>query len=229
MNMKIVFCLPGRDYSREFLLCWTRTLMSLTVAGHEVILSQNYSSFVPFARAKCLGNDVMAGPNQKPFQGQFDYDVMVWVDSDVLYTAQMVLDLINSPHPVTAGLYMMEDNTHYATVKEWNTEYFKKHGTFEFITPEIVEAYKKETQQRYMPVSYSGMGLMAIKKGVVEKLKYPYFYYELQKIETGDEATPYIVDMCSEDVAFCKHLQDAGDTVMVDLEVRGGHQKRLIL
>jgi len=221
--------MPGRDYSREFLLCWTRLIMACSNAGHEVIMSQNYSSFVPFARAKCLGNDVMAGPVQKPFQGQLDYDVIVWLDSDIIFSPQMILDLVNSPHNVTSGLYIMEDNVHYATVKDWDTAFFKANGSFEFITPESVETYKKETEQKYMPVAYSGMGLMAIKKGVVEKLKYPYFYYDLQKIETGKEDVPFLVDMCSEDVAFCKHLQDAGETIMVNLDIRGGHQKRLVL
>lgn len=227
--MKIVFCLPGFDYSRDFLMCWTQTLVAFTRAGHEVMVSQQYSSFVPFARAKCLGGDVMAGPDQKPFQGKLDYDVMVWLDSDVLYTPDMIMALVMSPHPVTAGLYMMEDNRHFATVREWNREYFIKNGSFQFLTAEDIERYRRETGERYMQVSYAGMGLMAIKHGVVERLKYPHFAYPVQTFETGRSDVPLLVEMCSEDVAFCRNLQDAGVRVMLDLDIRGGHQKRLTL
>ena len=227
--MKVVFCLPGFDYSRDFLMCWTETLMAITRAGHEVMVSQQYSSFVSFARAKCMGGDVMAGPDQKPFQGKLDYDVMMWIDSDVLYSPDMIMALLMSPHPVTAGLYMMEDNLHFATVREWDREYFIKNGSFEFLTAEKIEQYRRETSERYMPVAYSGMGLMAIKKGVVERLKYPHFSYPLQQFETGRSDVPVIVEMCSEDVAFCRNLADAGMRVMLDLSIRGGHQKRLTL
>ncbi|MEY3202336.1 MAG: Yellowstone lake phycodnavirus 3 [Pseudomonadota bacterium] len=227
--MKIVFCLPGFDYSREFLMCWTELLVACHQRGHAVMVSQHFSSFVPFARAKCLGSDVMAGPDQKPFLGRVDYDVMMWIDSDVLFNPEMIFALLMSPHPITAGLYIMEDNRHFAAVREWDAEYFKKHGNFEFLTAEAINQYRKQSGQRYMQVSYSGMGLMAIKKGVVEQLKYPYFHYALQRFDTGREDIPEIVEMCSEDVAFCRNLQDAGLRVMLDLEVRGGHQKRLTL
>jgi hypothetical protein len=227
--MKIVFCLPGFDFSREFLMCWTETLMALTRSGHEVMVSQQYSSFVPFARAKCMGSDIMAGPDQKPFQGKLDYDVMMWIDSDVLYTPDMILALVMSPHAVTAGLYIMEDNKHFAAVREWNRDYLIKHGSFQFLTHDTIEQHRRESRERYMPVAYSGMGLMAIKKGVVERLKYPHFAYPVQRFETGRSDVPEVVEMCSEDVAFCRNLQDAGVRVMLDLDIRGGHQKRLTL
>lgn len=227
--MKIVFCLPGFDYSREFLLCWSELLVSLMQQGHQFVVSQQYSSFVPYARAKCLGCDVMAGPDQKPFQGKLDYDVMVWIDSDVLFTPDMIVALLNSPHPVTAGLYLMEDQTHFATVREWDLDHFRKTGGFEFLTPAAVQQFREQSGERYMPVCYSGMGLMAIKRGVVERLKYPYFYYPVNRVETGRDDVPVVVDMSSEDVAFSRNLQDAGLRVMLDTTLRGGHQKRLTL
>ena len=54
-----------------------------------------------------LGGDVLAGPNQKPFQGKVDYDVIVWIDSDIIFTPEDVFKLLDSPHDVTAGVYMM--------------------------------------------------------------------------------------------------------------------------
>lgn len=216
--MKIIFCMPGRMYSREFLLCWSDLMMACANKGHQVIISQNYSSVVHFARAKCLGGDVLKGKDQKPFQGDIDYDVMMWIDSDILFKPDDFFALLESPHDVTAGLYMMEDLQHFATVQQRNDEFFAKKGTYKFLTPDDVIG-----QPQYMKVDYTGMGWMLIRKGVVEDLKYPWFNSALNKI--SDE----IVDMDSEDVAFCKALWDAGHPVYVDTKIRVGHQKLMAI
>jgi len=40
--MKIVFALPGREYSREFLLAWSDLMLQCIKKGHEVMISQQY-------------------------------------------------------------------------------------------------------------------------------------------------------------------------------------------
>jgi len=215
--MRVVFCLPGREYSREFLLAWSDLLMQATSKGHQVMISQNYSSVVHFARAKCLGGDVLKGAAQKPFQGQVEYDAMMWIDSDIVFKPEDFFRILESPHDVTAGLYMMEDLQHMAVVKEWNEEYFQKYGTFKFLRPDDVVGAPE-----YMEVAYAGMGWMLIHKGVVEDLKYPWFWSDLQKI--GD-----LADMSSEDVAFCRALKEAGHPVHLDTKLRVGHQKKMII
>jgi hypothetical protein len=181
------------------------------------MISQQYSSVVHFARAKCLGGDVLKGPDQKPFQGQVEYDVMMWIDSDVIFRPDDFFRLLESPHDVTAGLYMMEDMTHLAAVKDWNEDFFKKDGAFKFLRPEDVQGAPE-----YMPVAYAGMGWMMIRKGVVEDIKYPWFWSPLETI--GD-----FVDMNSEDVSFCKALTAAGHQVHIDTKLRVGHQKKVLL
>jgi hypothetical protein len=219
--VKVVFCMPGRTYSREFLLAWSDLLMQATARGHQCMISQQYSSVVHFARAKCLGGDVLKGPDQKPFQGQVDYDVMMWIDSDIVFKPDDFFALLESPHDVTAGLYMMEDLQHLATVKEWNEDFFAKNGTFEFMKPEELVPEAKDSS-RYLPVAYTGMGWMMIRKGIVESIKYPWFWSDLQKV--GE-----LVDMNSEDVAFCRSIQAAGHQIFADTKVRVGHQKLMLI
>jgi hypothetical protein len=38
-----------------------------------------------------------------------------------------------------------------------------------------------------------------------------------------------LVDMCSEDVAFCKNIEDAGFDIMLNTRLRVGHEKSVIL
>ena len=219
--MRIVFCMPGREYSREFLLSWSDLLMQATAKGHQCMISQQYSSVVHFARAKCLGGDVLKGPDQKPFQGGVEYDAMMWIDSDIVFKPEDFFRILESPHDVTAGLYMMEDLQHLAVVKEWNEEYFKKNGSFEFMRPDELSSAPE-----YMPVAYAGMGWMLIRKGVVEDLKYPWFRSDINSMFDGDKM---LIDLCSEDVSFCNALKAAGHPVHVDTQLRVGHQKKMII
>jgi len=225
MSMKkVVIALPGREYSGSFVKNWSETLMILVQKGYKVTLINEYSSFVPFSRMKTLGLDVMRGATQVPFGGKIDYDVWLTIDSDIFFIPEQVIELIEDTdkHPVVSGLYRMAGLKYYAAVKTWDTEYFKKHGTFEFI-----KFGELDTTEKYMKVAYNGMGFFACRKGVIENLKYPYFSYPLLEIETEDGKV--LRDMCSEDVAFCKNLKDAGYDVIVNTTLRVGHEKTLVI
>ncbi len=221
---KVIVALPGREYSGNFLKNWSETLMVLTQKGYKVTMVNEYSSFVSFSRMKTLGLDVRRGATQVPFDGKCDYDVWLTIDSDIFFTPEQVIELIEDTdkYPVVSGLYRMTDLKHYACVKEWDVEYFKKHGTFEFLKVDDID-----TSEKYIKVAYNGMGFFACRKGVIENLKYPYFSYPLIELETEDGKV--LRDMCSEDVAFCKNLTDAGYEVVVNTSLRVGHEKTLVI
>jgi len=225
----IVVALPGREFSGNFLVAWTRTITHLYQLNYTVILLNRFSSFVSFSRMQTLGLDVLRGADQKPFGGKLDYDVWLTIDSDVIFTPEQIVELIENTeiHPVVSGLYRMADLTHFPAIKEWDEDFFGKHGTFKFLTPEDVETWKATTSQKFMPVVYNGMGFFACRKGVIEQLQYPYFWAPLQEIQTPEGVL--LRDMCSEDVAFCKNLKAAGFAVMVNTEIRVGHEKMLTI
>jgi hypothetical protein len=136
VKKKIIFGLPGDSFSSKFLLSWTATINALwETKKYDIIVSTGVSSYVTFARMQTLGLDVMRGISQKPFDNM-DFDVWITIDSDIIFTPQQVMDLIDSTevHPVVAGMYRMSNLTSYAIVKDWDTEFFAKNGTFKFIT-----------------------------------------------------------------------------------------------
>jgi hypothetical protein len=221
--IRVVFCMPGRTYDRTFLLAWSQLLMSCAKRGIEIVISQHYSSVVHFARAKCLGGDARKGPGQKPFQGELEYDYIMWIDSDIVFNDEDFFKLLESPHDVTCGRYMMDDMQHFAAVRIWDTEHFKQNGAFKFLKEADIEQFKASSRSRYMPVAYAGMGWMLIRSGIVEHLQYPWFYRPLEQIGAD------IRDMSSEDVAFCKNLQEIGIPIMLDTDIRVGHLKPIPL
>lgn len=227
---RIIIALPGNSFTKNFLMCWTRTLDALWKKNYEVVVLSRYSSFVSFSRMQTLGLDVRRGPDQKPFNGELEYDVWLTIDSDIVFTPEDIIEIIENTeiHPVVSGLYMMQDNKHFPCITEWDEAYFKENGTFKFITQDDVDNYKKETEQKFMEVVYNGMGLFACKYGVLESMKYPYFDREIQEIK-DENGTVIMRDMCSEDVAFCKNIKDAGHTVYVNCDIRVGHEKSFVI
>ena len=226
---KIVFALPGDNFSSKFLIAWTATISKLwETRKYDIMISPATGSYVPFVRMSTLGLDVLRGQDQKPFNGQ-SFDIWITIDSDIVFTFEQVEKLIQATdeHPVVAGMYRMSDLVNYAFVKDWNETYFKANGTFQFIKPEEIDEWKKETEFKYFPVVYSGMGFMAIRKEVFDKIRYPYFDSEVITIHTEDGKV--IRDICSEDVSFCKKITEAGYQIMVNTDIRVGHIKSLII
>ena len=226
---KIIFALPGDNFSSKFMISWTSMLSKLwDTRKYDIMISPSTGSYVPFVRMHTLGLDTLRGHDQKPFNNQ-DFDVWVTIDSDIVFTPDQIIELIESTeeHPVVAGMYRMADLTNYAFVKDWDIEHFKNHGSFKFITPEEVETWKKETEFKYYPVVYSGMGFMAVKKEVFDKISYPYFDSELEVIECDDGKI--IKDICSEDVAFSKNINKSGYQIMINTNIRVGNIKPLII
>ena len=219
--MKVVLALPGRTFSGSFLMNWTQTVMTLNKRGYEIVVTNEYSSYVTYSRMKTLGLDVLRGADQVPFGGTLNYDVWLTIDSDIIFTPEQVIELIEDTrkYPVVSGLYRMQDRVHFATVQEWDVEYFKKYGSFEFM--------RDLPADKYIPVAYSGMGFFACRRGVIEKLKYPYFSYPLVEIEAEDGKI--LRDTCSEDVSFCKNLTDAGFEIMVNTGLHVGHEKTVVV
>ena len=81
----IVFCLPGRGCSFIFLKNFVQLCFDMVQNGMSIQISQDYSSMVNFARCKCLGANVLRGPNQIPWDGKLEYDYQLWIDSDIVF------------------------------------------------------------------------------------------------------------------------------------------------
>jgi len=213
----IIFCIPGKEFSGNFLQCWTELTTYCTLRGHKWALSQRYSPNIYYVRNMCLGGNVLQGKEQKPFGGKVDYDYMVWIDSDVLFNSRQFERMLSHDLPIISGLYMMQDNKHFAAVEKWDDGDFSKEGAFKFLTPE-------DTKDRKEPfkVSYTGFGFTIIKKGVFEQLEYPWFRPHWKTIGQAHDFT-------SEDVGFCLSAQEKNIDVMIDPLVILGHEKKVIL
>lgn len=214
--MKLIFCLPGKEFSASFLMSWTNLIAHCVTKGYEVVVMQRYSCNIYYVRNMCLGGNVLLGENQKPFNGQLEYDYMMWIDNDIIFKPEHFQKLLDAKKDIVSGLYLMDGGYAYATVEYWNEEFFQQNGTFEFITPPTVN---KKTG--LFPVAYTGFGFMLVKYGVFEQMKYPWFRPEFVSI--GDSK-----DFTMEDVAWCREAVRLGYKIYIDPTVIVGHEKTKI-
>jgi len=99
---KIVFCLPGRGVSYTYLKNFVQLCFDIVQAGGGIQISQDYSSMVNFARCKCLGANVLRGPNQLPWDGKLEYDWQLWIDSDIVFSTEKFYQLVLNSVPSEA-------------------------------------------------------------------------------------------------------------------------------
>jgi hypothetical protein len=172
-----------------------------------------------------LGLSNLRGIDQKAFDGMH-FDVFVTIDSDIVFTAQNLIDLIEATEEkdVVAGYYRMSDLKNLVIVKDWDINHFKKTGSFKYLQQEDMEEYK---EHKYLKVAYCGMGFMALTKNAIDSLSYPYFHTDLQEFKGTDGKL--IREMCSEDVSFCRNLTKEGFEINILPKLRVGHEKGLII
>jgi hypothetical protein len=193
--MKIIFCLPGSTYSREFLLSWSDLMMQATAKGHQIMVAQNLT------RQMCIS----AGDASKgPFQGQ-EYDAVMWIGEGTIFKPEDFFNLLESPHNITAGIYMTENLQNFDVIRTTSADFPEG----KYLRPEdIVGA------PQYVPVDYAGMNWMLFRKGIFEKIPYPYIWSE--------PTEP------SEEKVFNKCAGPLGP-IHIDTTIRVGNQKRMIL
>ena len=216
----IVFCLPGRGVSYQFLKSFVQLCFDLVQRGASIQISQDYSSMVNFARCKVLGANVLRGPNQLPWDGKLKYDYQLWIDSDIVFDTEKFYRLVAMDKDIACGWYMTEDGK-TTSVAHWLEEddFAKNGGVMNHETGESISRRRKA-----FTVDYTGFGWVLIKEGVFENLEYPWFAPKMQVFDSGE-----VQDMCGEDVSFCLDAKEKGFEIWCDPKIRVGHEKTRIL
>ena len=158
----LVFCMPGRGCSYVFLKNFVQMAFDLVQHGVSIQISQDYSSMVNFARCKCLGANVLRGPDQIPWDGKLKYDYQLWIDSDIVFKTEQLLQLVLMEKDIAAGWYMTEDGQTTSVAHWLDEDNFRNNGgVMNHETGETMSKRKKP-----FTVDYTGFGWVLIKNGV---------------------------------------------------------------
>ena len=72
--MKIIFCIPGREFSVHFLKSWSKLINELQLMDIEWELISEYYPYLHQVRDRIV---------QKAIQKEYDY--LMWIDSDIVF------------------------------------------------------------------------------------------------------------------------------------------------
>ena len=255
----IVFCLPGRGVSYNFLKSFVSLSFDLVQNGAAIQISQDYSSMVNFARCKCLGANVLRGPNQLPWDGKLNYDYQLWIDSDIVFNTEKFYQLVLNAIPAEA----ISKEEVKQTVKNEKGEDVEQTGYQLKVDPEkereIVAGWYCTEDGKTTSVAhwldeddFRGNGGVMNHETIdsISKRKksftvdYTGFGWLLIKKGVFEsEGLPYpwfapkmqvfesgeVQDMCGEDVSFCLDAKEAGFEIWCDPRIRVGHEKTRII
>lgn len=222
----IAFCLPGLMYSGTFMNQMIRLLFDLNQLGINFYISQQYSSMVNHARTDCLQADNYAGTLITPFRGQVPYDYIMWIDSDIIFKTEDLIELLKMNKDIATGWYIQYNGTPIPTqstiVERMNKELLLSQGSYHFET--IEEMIRRPEPFK---VDYCGFGWVLMKKGIFEKIPYPWFAPRKTQLIKQDGTV--LEDMSSEDISMCEDFKEYGFEIWCNPKVRVGHQKMVIL
>lgn len=228
-------CLPGSTYSGSFLVNIMALHNVLLDHGIKVLFSQMHSPEIHLLRGWCGGGKYENGVYQVPFEGNkdipedFEYDYLLWIDSDIVFNLKSFTDLLEMDKDVATGWYYQKDGLPVTGVfKKTKMKYTDENPPFKDIwDKDYTYSFKNDTEivNKTKPyrVDWCGMGWMLIKRGVMERLKYPWFTPKI--IRVGKD----FYEATSEDIAFALSLKEAGIEMWVNPQVRVGHEKLVVL
>ena len=215
--MKIVFCLPGKEFSGRFLECWSNLLTFCLKSGLEVYMRRQYSSNVFTCRNMCL-NEGTHLANEKPRVAEplekTGYDFVMWIDSDQIFEPPQFRKLVDYNLPIVGGYAVNGPGGQVACGQ------IRETGHLDWYTLKTIkEAPTNEVG--LIKVDFTGFAFLLVKKGVFESIGYPWFRYVAK--QKGDK-----LFYPSEDIAWSTLATDKGWEILIDPEVKVGHEKLVI-
>lgn len=206
-HFNIVFATPANSFTPNYL----RSLLISTRAVEQEGLTWNFlsqgGSLVSMARESTIGGyDTNNIDMKAPCSGDFTYDMIMWIDSDIMWEPTDIFKLYKSDKEIISGCYLMEDR-HIPI-------YQQPRGGM--MPEQMLDDYKKPFK-----VAGCGFGFLAVKSGVFENMPRPWFGPE--SIPDGEGGEVFM--LVGEDLSWCTKAIKAGFDIWVDPDVRVIHQK----
>jgi len=214
-HVNVVICTPGHSLMSAYVYSLLETVQELSSKGITYAFSNHYASHVGDAREITVNggkeNDIL---ETRPFKGEITYDKLIWIDSDIAWSAADFMKLYESDKDIISGAYLLANGD--------VTAYPEKLGG-----PLKHDQVLKMTDP--IKVHGIGFGFVAIKQGVFEKLTRPWFQsveVTMKDAETGKE---YTFPIMGEDIAWCERVHNLGFDIWFDPTVRVQHHKMMKL
>jgi hypothetical protein len=210
-HFDVVIATPGNGFTPGYMRSILRTVAILDKEGISWNFLNQGGSLVAMARESTIGGYDTNNPLMKePCSGQFTYNKIIWIDSDIEWMPQDFFRLYNSEKDIVSGCYLMEDRM----IPIYN----QPRGG---MMPEKMLLEKTDT----FKVAGAGFGFLAVKYGVFENMPRPWFGpVAISNTAEDKDSSPEFI-LIGEDLAWCTKAIKCGFDIWVDPKVRVVHQK----
>lgn len=231
----IIFCVLGDTVSSDFLRLWTEIVGYCLMNKIKPVLSTAKTTMFNSKMGVLSANSEL----NAPFGGKQDYDYIIYLKNSCLLTVNMIVNMIEQELDILSCLTSNErslKHTNYIEKFDLNLtndssqEYCKFDEIQELMNKlqqyessirdasgnlkENIENIEKPSS--LVKVNHIDFSVVCIKKGVFEKLKFPWFNYESS------------VNDVTGDVYFCNKCKEANIDIYVDVSLLVNCEKNVI-
>jgi len=211
-HVNVLIATPGRNMEAEYVKSLIQTISYLHSQGITYMFLNEYSSMVSTARESTAMGDTYLDPfNNSPFRGQVTYDKIFWIDSDIGWEIIDFTKILESDKDIVSGLYFDQKMTPMFSV------------AVEDAAAEIDRILKSNKEEE---IFAAGFGFIAMKNGVFENMKRPWFESLFERMVSEDGEKEIFIPY-GEDFAWCKKAQQAGFKIYLDPTVSLSHYKKV--
>jgi hypothetical protein len=212
-HYNVLIATPGKSMEPAFVESLVKTCAWLSEQGLTYKFLTKASSFIPSGREltalDLYENDWDA---REVGAGQYTYDKIFWIDSDIEWEVEQFQKLLESDLEIVGAMYQTHPNgTIAASGFDSMGLPHKFRETDFFMVDEVTEVYG------------IGFGFVAIKRGVFETCDRPWF-----KIEHIRWPNLQFDTNIGEDYSFCINARRNGFPTYLDPTVRVKHHKSII-
>lgn len=213
-HYNVVIATPGKLMHSEYVKSLVETIEFFAMQKLTVGFLSKQSSFVATARELTATNTSVHNYDTHQIgSGEFTYDKIFWIDSDIEWKVSDFWKLYKSDLPIVSGLYTLDPagtvavhipNQHGAPTRVNKVEFIMHHDPVE--------------------VGGVGFGFLCVEWGVFETIPRPWFL--IGRVQWSPESEMRV--NVGEDYSWCGRAQQAGYKIYVDPTVKLKHHKETV-
>lgn len=199
----ILVCILGKTFSDAFLKCWTEFIGYCLMNNMRPILANICESSLFIFKNQCLMCDITKGTEQVPLNGETDYDYIFFLSSKCLFNpSNLIPRFLEMNKEIVSACSISPRN-----MKEMNfIQNVDFNGTKSYSFHSVEDAKSLiQNECHELRVDYVDTKCILFKRGVLEKIKYPWF--------SGDPTN------MNGDTYFCQKCKENKIDIYVDLKV----------
>jgi hypothetical protein len=214
-HVNLIIATPGHSVMTSYLKSLLSTAEALAKEEITWLFTSQYSSHVADAREVTLSGSMENSiVESRPLQGQFTYDKIMWIDSDISWNPEDVIKLYKSDKDIVSGAYLLASGEVTAYKKILGPGY----------THQDVIKMKELTE-----IDGSGFGFICVKQGVFESLSRPWFQQAMVTKKDEETGEKFTFPLMGEDISWCHRVKQNGYQIWLDPTVRVQHHKMMKL